>query len=337
MPDPVHEAQWARLISMLDRLKPQQIAAVDAHLAGARERARAVLALEGGGEPLPCPRCGGEASSKWGTTRTGFQRRRCRGCGITFTARTGTAMACVQRPGAMAGLLAAMVQPGAGPLSCRVAARIFGVGRMTIWRWRMTLLAAMIPTTDARYFTGIVEMDEAYQKESRKASREWARHASDPATHPKPDRPQWHAWPRGTRPRGLNRRWHLPLLTTVQRGGPTEMLPITRPTQAVIAATMPGRIASDAHLHTDGAFSFERFAQNAGLDHTVCIRKQPGTRARPSAHINTVNGEHALWRRFVRAFRGPASKNLALYAAWFNALRNPGPASDQIFRAMARA
>ena len=114
------------------------------------------------------------------------------------------------------------------------------------------------------------------------------------------------------------------------------MVAIARPTQHVLASTMAGRIAPDGHLHTDGAFAFERFASSASLDHTVCIAKQPNLRARPSAHINTVNGIHALWRRFVGVFRGLASKNLAAYAAWFTRLRNPGPSPAQILRCIAK-
>ena len=79
-------------------------------------------------------------------------------------------------------------------LSCRKAGQHLGATPTTIWRWRMLLLGAL-PTalTQARVFTGLVEMDEAYQKESRKASREWARHAANPTRHLQPDRPQWHA------------------------------------------------------------------------------------------------------------------------------------------------
>ena len=339
-------ATFARFLRDANKLKPRQVAEVDRVLAEARERAGAVLALEtedGGddAEPPLCPRCGALASQRWGTTRTGFQRRRCVGCGATFTARTGTVLAGLRRPGAVARLLAMMVGNGAlgsaESLSCRKIGVRLGITRTTAWRWRMVLLRALpAALVQTPVFTGLVEMDEAYQMESRKASREWMRHAADPDQHPQPNRPQWHAWPKGTRPRGLNRRWHLPLLTTVQRGGPAEMVPITRPTQHVLAVTMAGRIAPDAHLHTDGAFAFERFAQNAGLDHTVCIAKQPNLRVRPSAHINTVNGVHALWRRFIGAFKGPASKNLAAYAAWFTLLRNPGPTPAQILRAVAR-
>jgi len=330
------EPTFTRWLASARRLRPQQIAALDAELAVLRERAAVVLALEAGDGPLPCPRCRGARHQKWGPSRTGFQRWRCKGCGKTFTARTGTPLADVQRPGGVARLLAAMLDAVA-PLSCRKAARTLDVSRTTVWRWRMLLLRALPAAfTHTPVFTGLVEMDETYQKESRKGSKAWARHAADPSSHPQPDRPQWHAWPKGTRPRGLNRRWRLPLLATVQRGGPTEVLPISRPTHAVLSATVGPRLAPDAALHTDGAFAFERFAQKAGLDHTVCLATRPQAYARPSAHINTVNGVHALWRDFIRVFRGPASKHLGLYARWFTLLRNPGPTAMEILRDMAR-
>ena len=92
------DATFARFLHNANKLKPRQVAEVDRVLAEARERAGAVLALEteeGGddAEPPLCPRCGALASQRWGTTRTGFQRRRCVGCGATFTARTGTVLA----------------------------------------------------------------------------------------------------------------------------------------------------------------------------------------------------------------------------------------------------
>jgi hypothetical protein len=41
--------------------------------------------------------------------------------------------------------------------------------------------------------------------------------------------------------------------------------------------------------------------------------------------VSTLNGLHALWKDFAnRHWRGPATKNLAGYAAWFTALRTAG-------------
>ena len=166
-------AAFARWLSQSTSLKPQHLAVFDDAVAALRERAAAVLALEDGDEPLPCPKCGGAQHQRWGTTRTGFQRRRCSGCGATFTARTGTPLAQVQRPGGVARLVALMFGDEASGVgaSCRKAARALGVRPMTVWGWRMVLLQALpAALRQARVFTGLVEMDEAYQRESRKAS-----------------------------------------------------------------------------------------------------------------------------------------------------------------------
>lgn len=61
--------------------------------------------------------------------------------------------------------------------------------------------------------------------------------------------------------------------------------------------------------------------------------KPPSPTVRPHQHRQRG---HALWCGFIRAFRGPASKNLAAYAAWFTLLRNPGPTPMEIFRVGAR-
>jgi hypothetical protein len=53
------------------------------------------------------------------------------------------------------------------PLSCRRAAEALGTSRYTIWRWRMAVIGALAPELD-NTLSGIVEADEAHQRESRK-------------------------------------------------------------------------------------------------------------------------------------------------------------------------
>lgn len=43
----------------------------------------------------------------------------------------------------------------------------------------------------AASFSGIIEVDETYQRESRKGSREWVRHFTDPKNVAKLARPRW--------------------------------------------------------------------------------------------------------------------------------------------------
>jgi len=67
------------------------------------------------------------------------------------------------------------------PLSCRRASRALGLSRDTAWRWRMAIISTLPPESEAA-LAGIVEADEAHQRESRKGSREWVRHERDPAS-----------------------------------------------------------------------------------------------------------------------------------------------------------
>ena len=79
---------------------------------------------------------------------------------------------------------------GPAPSSCRGLGARLGLNRMTVWRWRMRILAALTGV-GADGLGGIVEADEKFFRESRKGSREWVNHQRDPARFPKPDRPRW--------------------------------------------------------------------------------------------------------------------------------------------------
>ena len=57
------------------------------------------------------------------------------------------------------------------PQSVRKLAAQIGVNKYTVWRWRM-LVFSIIENGSTTSFSGIVEADETYQRESRKGSRE---------------------------------------------------------------------------------------------------------------------------------------------------------------------
>jgi hypothetical protein len=80
-------------------------------------------------------------------------------------------------------------------MSCRRGAEALGASRDSIWRRRMKIINALKPEADAS-LAGIVEADEAHQRESRKGSREWVRHRRDPANNPAPPRLRWRAYRR---------------------------------------------------------------------------------------------------------------------------------------------
>jgi len=131
--------------------------------------------------------CGGSALVRWGATRTGLQRLRCKGCGRTFSTATGTVVARIRLPEGPQLALADMPGPRRG--SCRRLAIRLGVDKMTIWRRRMAMLEAP-DGVGAERAGGIVEADEAFQRESRRGSRDWARNEREPERFPAAPRPR---------------------------------------------------------------------------------------------------------------------------------------------------
>lgn len=81
-----------------------------------------------------CPHCGDTHVHRWGKP-SGSQRYRCRNCGRTFNALTGTACAGLRRPELWVDYRAAIVER----LSIRKAARRCGIDPSTALRWRRRL------------------------------------------------------------------------------------------------------------------------------------------------------------------------------------------------------
>jgi transposase-like protein len=279
-------------------------------------RKEVLARIDARGQALECcVHCGAPALVRWGSTRTGLQRLRCKACLRSFSAATGTAVARVRLPEKLRQALADMLAPV--PSSCRRLAARLGVDRMTVWRWRMRLLAAF-DGVGARRLGGIVEADETYMRESRKGSREWVRHERDPQRFPAPPRPRWRDFRRLglLRPAGLS-RWQIPILTLADRAGArrAERLPDRRAESLV--AVLEARVGRDAVLCSDGDGAYRLFARAHGLPH-YRIDATHGPRVIQAAfHIQTVNSLHSRFKAFIRPFCAPATKNLSAYIAWF--------------------
>jgi hypothetical protein len=186
---------------------------------------------------------------------------------------------------------------------------------------------------------GIVEADEAFQRESRKGSREWLRHERDPERFPAPPRPRWRDFRRLglLLPVGLS-KWQIPILTVTDRAGGqrAEQLPDRR-AESLVAA-LEARVRHDAVLCSDGDGAYRIFARAHGIPH-YRIDASNGPRVLHGAfHIQTVNSLHNRFKAFIKPFCGPATKNLPAYIAWFiTRLAGPTTAQDNAWRRMLAA
>lgn len=285
----------------------------------------------------PCPHCGSEKVMRWGATRGGLQRWRCGSCTKTFTKATGTAVAHVRKRAAMAVVAQDMASPT--PSACRPLARRLGVDKMTVWRWRLRMLEA-VRGYGHDALAGLVEADETFFRESRKGSREWARHASDPQQYPAPPRPRWRDYDRhGLKlPRGLS-RWQIPVLVLRDRHGATAAERLQALRYRYFETALDGSLADDAVLCSDGAAVYRRYGRTRSR-RVEQVNTKAGIRVRDGVfHIQNANAFHARFQEFMRPFRGPATKNMALYTGWMvyrDARGARGPADDPRNPLMAR-
>lgn len=156
--------------------------------------------------PHLCPHCRHARLQRWGACR-GTARLRCGGCRRTFSAVTGTLAAGLRRRAAFEAAVADMLGPA--PSSCRVLAARLGVHRMTVWRWRMRVLARFARSLPV---PADPEGGVASTRESRKASREWVNHARWPELFPRPPRPCWRDLAPGEAPPGGWEAWRIGVL-----------------------------------------------------------------------------------------------------------------------------
>jgi transposase-like protein len=274
-------------------------------------------------QPTACPRCGETRLHGWGCSSSGRRRARCLGCGRAFSETSGTPLAHLHHPDKLVTLLTDMLAGRTRP--CRALAVEFQVGKNTVWRWHSLILTALraidapAPEHPAATTTHVV-------RESREASREWVRHRADPSTWPAPDRPRWVDVDRGCEPEPTPRGAYRLAVTVLQRREDARLQALLPPHDPAMARTSAAASADGAEM-PQPAFMFHcgvREAQltqppSSGLDASAAPARDRG----PTAPEAAPPAEH--FRRFLRAFRGPASKHLAGYTAWFNVRQRAMP------------
>jgi len=264
---------------------------------------------------VSCPHCQHEKASRWGSTRTGIQRMRCAACRRTFSSSTGTAVAGVHSPARFHQVVADMFSDH--PRSCRRLAKALDLDKMTIWRWRQKIIR-VLSGAGADDLGGVVEADEKFFRESRKGSREWVRHRSNPARYPQPPRTRWVDY-KNTKtklPAGVS-QWQIPVLTMADRAGARRADVMPNHSAPPLMAVLARRLRSDVVLCSDGDTAYDFFARQNNIPHYRIDAKNGPFVIDKAFHIQTVNSLHSRFEDFMRPFRGPATKNLPGYASWF--------------------
>ncbi len=248
-------------------------------------------------DPSTCPHCGHADIRRNGSIR-GKRRFRCRSCGRTFSARTGTVRHYSHKDDPTWALYIKLMFQG---LSLPVIVKRMDISLPTAFAWRHKVPTAMSRMPGPR-LSGVVEADETYFRLSFKGQR---------GDLPRPARRRG----RKSKKRGISKE-KVRLLTATDRQRGT-----------CLRSACLGRMSVDdlrrllgdpvdwkgSVLVTDAHQAYAALAAERGTSHT----ELKGGRGEGSLHIQTVNSLHSHLKGWIRRFNGVATKYLDHYLLFF--------------------
>ena len=251
-------------------------------------------------ERLGCAHCGADEIVGWGRSH-GLPRYRCKACGRTFNAATGTGMARLRKKDRWLDQAQAMIEG----VSLAKAAERCGVHPTTAYRWRHRFLSA--PALDKPHtLQGIVEADETFILESFKGRRSGLtrppRKRGGKSRHPGPFAD------------------NIPVLVARDRSGATTDAVLPEDTAVCITQVLAGAMSPANVLLCDGGRPLRSFARRAKIPVRVVPAPGKPLPGEPDIHINNVNAYHSRLKEWMRRFHGVATRNLPNHLGWRRAL-----------------
>lgn len=231
----------------LPALTPTQLKFVRSEIDQLTGRVHAIEIIEGRmDETMGCPHCGGRHRVRNGSAN-GLQRYRCKDCGRTFNALTGTPLARLHQRGKWPSHMQALIDG----LTLDKVAEHLNITHDTAFRWRHRFLEAQ-KSIQAQQLNGLVEADQTYLLESGKGKKVVDR---------KPRKRGGKA-----KKRGLSKE-QIPILVVRDRSGATLSTRLEADNAETIAGVMSGRLAKDAILCTDGSHTLAAVAKRLEVVH----------------------------------------------------------------------
>jgi len=255
-------------------------------------------------EPQRCPRCGHAHVVSKGHDRDGGRRWLCRGCGRTFSARTGGVLA-LSKLGA--DRWCDFVEGMVCGESLRELAKRCGVCLKTSWYMRMRVCSVMASRlAPFRCDRGTsVQIDEKYPSESLKGNRARARVAMPRAPH---------ANGHGVTKLGLSKEKAC-VLTGVNDLGDCfcRLVGRGKAGKREVEAGIAGVPLAGASVSTDGLDSYVAPLSRAG----VLAHNRYNSKAASEDELGMVNALHSRLESFLRPFNGVSTRRLPHYLDWF--------------------
>lgn len=250
-----------------------------------------------------CPKCQGQHVVRNGQAGD-LQRYKCRGCGITFNALTGTPLARLRHRDKWVAQALAMEEG----LSVRKAAARMEVHRTTAFRWRHRFLA-LPREVKASGLVGVAEADETYVLRSYKGQRR--KLLAEQMRKPR------HRGGKAAK-RGLSAE-QVPILVVRNRAGQTTDHVLETANKPCVKEVLRPALAIDAVLCTDGSGMLAKVCSELRIEHHA-VNTLRGEHTRGAWHIQNVNAYHSRFKQWMRRFKGVATSYLPNYLGWFRAL-----------------
>lgn len=257
-----------------------QLGAIERRELIARLRDQAVanesieLVEAAGGNDGRCPGCGNAHVVRNGQA-DGLQRYKCRGCGQSFNALTGTPLARLRHKGKWIDQTAVLAEG----LTVHRAAQRLGVAPSTAFRWRHRFLALPRGLNPA-VLRGVAEIDETYVLESFKGQKLKRQKLAGRA----PRKRGGHA-----AKRGLSKE-QIPVLVARDRSGATTDYVLADSRKAAVKTILQPLLPPDAVVCSDGGGSIGQAARASKAGCAASMASPPPTWRTTSAGFASSTG-----------------------------------------------
>ena len=248
-----------------------------------------------------CSYCASEDVIRWGV-RKNRQRYRCKSCGGSFTAFTGTPLSGLHYPEKWNQYLSGMSHS----LTLRPAAAECSIDLKTSFRWRHRFLS-ILQDDKADLLEGIIELDETFLRESFKGQR---------ADLPRPARK------RGNDPTKARK---VPVMVARDRKCHTVDGVLENESATELCRHLNRRISIEGTVCADAHLAHEKLAEILGFEFKELVTSAGQHVLEGKYHIQHVNAYHSHFKRWLGIFRGVATKYLPHYLGWRRRLTEPVP------------
>lgn len=271
-----------------------------------------------------CRHCGFPMLVRWGRSKSGTQRFKCRNCKATFGATTGTPFYRLRNRHLWSRYLDLMGRHI--PLRALQDAHGFKLSLPTLHRWRHRFLSALV-ANPATKLAGMIEADEKFFRTSFKGSRGWKRRQ-------KPQDRKARRRGGAVGQRGLGGE-QVPVLTALDRSGAICQARLPNLQWASIEAEMSPWVEADSLICSDGNLAYQSVAKVAGCEHMVAKKGGQNTKGLSIGRIDAYHRdvENLINRRCM----GVGTKYLMNYFGWARRITQHKPFGGDLLAEMLAA